>query len=167
MLSLPVSLVAIALSQTADPPVASAPALTTPLTANAPQAEPPPSTYDKVRSTQSLPSPDSEGLWRQLVRTALALAFIVGLIYLLAKVVGPRLNLSRLRSAGRLKIQDRLPLDARHSLYLIALDEHKMLIASGEGGVRLIKDLSSQRVAPAFEEVLQKVESQASKVSST
>lgn len=124
------------------------------------EPEPPPSAYDLVRERNGEdPVVDSErSLLGQLLRTVLALGIVVGLIYLLSRfglqrILNPRVG----GSGGRLRLLERLPVDGRQALLLVRVEEHTFLLATGEGGVRLLTEVASRAPAssgPSFGEVL-------------
>jgi len=76
----------------------------------------------------------------QLVKMILMLGVVVGLAYLtlnkgLGKLV-ERQNLGK-----RVKVVERVALDAKRSLFLVDLDGKQMLLGAGEGGVVFIRDV--------------------------
>ena len=89
---------------------------------------------------------EQERSWTaQLARTLLALLVVLGLIYLVFKVVAPRLLGLSLpaRSGKRLKVLERIQLDARHAVAILEVEEtRRLLVATGEHGVQLLTDLS-------------------------
>jgi flagellar biogenesis protein FliO len=81
----------------------------------------------------------------QLVRTILSLLLVIGLIYLIFKVVVPRfLGVSLPAKAGKsVRVLERTQLDARHAVVLLEIDQkQRFLVGTGEHGVQLLADLS-------------------------
>jgi len=86
----------------------------------------------------------------QLVRTILSLLLVVGLIYLVFKVVVPRLLGVSLptRTGKSLPVVERTQLDARHAVVLLEIEgKQRFLVATGERGVQLLADLSAPHAA--------------------
>jgi flagellar biogenesis protein FliO len=84
--------------------------------------------------------PESRGLLFQLGRTILALAIVVGLFYLTAKLLLPRL-VNRLPKGGgeHLKVVERMALDTRHSVVLVDVaGGTRLLLGTGEQGVQVL-----------------------------
>ncbi len=151
-------LAALSVSQGQAPqPSAPPKAANEPAPASAPQAPPardiesdtpPPSTYD-LQQRHSEPSPPEEGrtLASQLVRTVLALLFVVGLIYAVAKLGLARLARVKGIGTGRLRLLERLPVDARNSLFLVELDGTQRFLLGGGGdkGLNLVAALQNHK----------------------
>jgi flagellar biogenesis protein FliO len=100
---------------------------------------PPPTPYD-VKSQETVLMPESRSLVWQLGRTVLALAVVVGLFYLTAKLLLPRL-LHRLPKGGgtHLKVVERLALDTRHTVVLVDVGAGtRLLLGTGDQGVQVL-----------------------------
>ena len=105
--------------------------------------EAPPSTYDR----KQLESPDTQDpseipIFEHLLRTILALAFVVGLVYIFGRWVLPRLSAYRVgKSTGEsLKVKEKLQLDGKNALLWVEVrGGPDLLLGSGEHGVRLIQ----------------------------
>lgn len=103
--------------------------------------EPPPTSYDRLGQQESpAMAPETMGLMRQLGRTVMALLGTCALIYLLFKLVMPRLvRLWAPSAESTLKIRERLLLDGKSSLMRIeAQNGTQYLLAVGEHGVSLL-----------------------------
>jgi flagellar biogenesis protein FliO len=87
----------------------------------------------------------------QLVRTILSLLLVIGLIYLVFKVVVPRLMGVSLpvRGTKSLRVVERTQIDARHAVVLIEIDKQRFLVGTGEHGIQLLADLSRPGAAAA------------------
>ena len=101
----------------------------------------------KAEAASALERLDSEERsWTaQLVRTILSLLLVIGLIYLIFKVVVPRfLGVSLpARSGKSVRVVERTQLDARHAIVLLEIDnKQRFLVATGEHGVQMLADLS-------------------------
>ena len=71
-----------------------------------------------------------------LLSTTVALAFVCALAVGALRLLGPR------KFSGRdLRVVEKLPLDARRSLYLIEVAGQRMLIGAGDGPLTLLKEL--------------------------
>jgi flagellar biosynthetic protein FliO len=80
-----------------------------------------------------------------LLKTILALSLILALAVLFIKYLLPRLSLTRVGGAqGKIKVIERLPIDARRSLMIIEVENKKILIGVAEGGFTHIRDLDSK-----------------------
>lgn len=107
-----------------------------------PAVDPPPSTYDRRRRAQGKDPAEGPTLIGQLVRTLFALAVVVGLIYLVAKVGLARLTKLRGFGSTHMRTLDRLQLDPKSSLYLVQVHSDKVfLVGTGEHGVRYVQRL--------------------------
>ena len=124
-----------------------------------PQTQPPPSQYDlsKPNGHNQMLS-EEQSLFVQLGRTVLSLGIVVGLIYLIAKLVVPRLGNLRTGSlTGQLELLERLQLDPKHAVFLVQIDgKRRILLGGGDGDLRLLTDLGSQETS--FGEALEKVQ---------
>jgi len=111
---------------------------------------PPPGMTKEQREAEATSALDKlesqERSWTvQLVRTILALVAVIGLIYLVFKVVVPRLLGVSLpvKSGKSMRVVERTQLDARHAVVLLEIDhKQRFLVATGERGVQLLADLS-------------------------
>ena len=137
---------------------------------------PPPTEYDRIQKSP-LHDPASHGLLWQLVRTVLGLAFVVALIYLLAKLVLPKMaKFSGLGVGKHMRVVERMALDTKHMLYLVELDNaephasttstsetervsksERMLIATSNHGVQCLAHFKApQNETPKrYEEAMQ------------
>lgn len=77
-----------------------------------------------------------------LARTLLMLLAVLALAYLsLHKGLGKWVQ--RSQAGQRLRVVERVGLDARKNLYIVAVDGREMLIGTGEGGMVRLADLSA------------------------
>ena len=84
----------------------------------------------------------------QLVRTCLALLFVVGLIYGFAKIGLPKFTRILGRDGRNIKIQERVQIDNKHALVLVQVGKHApLLLATGQQGVQLLTALDPQDLA--------------------
>jgi len=90
-------------------------------------------------------------LW-MLVQTIFALGLVIGLAYLIFRVILPRLAVSY-GSNNMVRVVDRIGLEARKSLYVIEVAGKFMLVASSESGVQLIAELDADSARAAEEEI--------------
>lgn len=75
-----------------------------------------------------------------LAKTMFMLCIVLGLVYLtLHKGLGKLLERQNL--GKRVKVVERVNLDQRRALFLVEIDGKQMLIAAGEGGVTMLKDI--------------------------
>lgn len=132
------------------------------------EAEPPPSAYDRARAEKG-EAPETESMGGQLIRTVLALAGVVGLIYLLFKIgLGRLLQGGAIRPGRTVKVLERVPVDARHALVVVELPSgERLLLGSSEHGMSVLTRLES--TAPAapssFQQVLDKSRGDSSETS--
>jgi len=91
-------------------------------------------------------------LW-MLLQTIFALAMVIGLAYLIFRVILPRLAVSY-GSNNMVRVVDRIGLEARKSLYVIEVAGKWMLVASSENGVQFIAELNAADAKLAEEEIL-------------
>jgi flagellar biogenesis protein FliO len=104
-------------------------------------ATPPPSAYDRARGVEtSLPEPP-ESVIGQLFKTVVALAAVCGLIYLLFRW-GPAKMLLQVQAGSRggklVKVVERVAIDQRSSLLVVDISNERLLIGTGEGGMRVL-----------------------------
>jgi flagellar biogenesis protein FliO len=119
--------------------------------------EPPPSAWDRRQAelragkTPASPAPDDEISWgSQLLKTVLALALVIGLLYALFRLGLTRfIGVTALRGPAKsMRVLERQQLDARHALYIVELEGgRRMLIATGEQGVQRIAELDLRPAA--------------------
>lgn len=83
-----------------------------------------------------------------LLQTLIALALVCGLAYAFFRWVMPRLLTL---NAGRrmVRVVDRLPLDARRSLYVVEVAGQWFLVGASEAGVHLVSELDGEAAAAA------------------
>lgn len=114
---------------------------------------PPPSRYDQEHADEPL-APESRGLLYQLVRTVLALGVVIGLIYLIVKLLLPRFVRATVnKGATQLRLIERLIIDPRHTVALVEVAEgQRVLLGLGEGGVRLLTTVHTGK--PSFNAAL-------------
>lgn len=91
-------------------------------------------------------------LW-MLVQTIFALAMVIGLAYLIFRVLLPRLAVNY-GSNNMVRVVDRIGLEARKSLYVIEVAGKWMLVASSENGVQFIAELDPADAKLAEDEIL-------------
>ena len=124
---------------------------------------PPPSAYDRQ---ERLPKQESvaheDSLSTYLARTVFSLILIVGLMYFLAKLVLPRyLQGFRPNSkAQHIKVLERTPLDAKHSVYVLELEDgERILVGTGEKGVQFLtrvdRSTNDKTVSKEFNSLLE------------
>jgi len=108
-----------------------------------PEIRPPPSQYDLSQPKNTPVMTEEQSLMVQLGRTVLSLGLVVALIYLIAKVVLPRLGgLSTGSARGQLELLERVQLDPKHAIFLVQVSgKHQLLLGGGEGNLRLLSDL--------------------------
>ena len=127
------------------------------------EATPPPSTYDRQgRIPEEESEPREDSFSKYLVRTVFSLIFIVGLMYFLAKLVLPRyLQGFRPKSkAQHIKVLERTPLDARHSVFVLELEDgERILVGTGEKGVQFLtrvdRSTGDKKVPKEFNSLLE------------
>jgi flagellar biogenesis protein FliO len=109
---------------------------------------PPPSTYDRTQRNGE-PIPEERSLSEQLVRTLFALAVVIALIYLVFKLgLGKLLRggaafVAPSRGERRLEVLERLQLDPKSALYVVAVgSERQLLLGSGEHGLSYLCDVA-------------------------
>lgn len=112
----------------------------------------PPSTYDLTQGkTAHSVHPETTQLLWQLVRTVVALAAVLALIFVLAKVLLPRLT--HRFTAGDpalLQIKSRLRLDESHQAILLEIRGGKeVLLALGPSGAQLICSVTQPEGKPS------------------
>lgn len=78
-------------------------------------------------------------LW-MLLQTALALAFVCGLAYVIFRVILPRLA-TTYGGNSMIRIVDRAGLEARKTLYIIEVAGKWLLVSASEEGVQLVSEL--------------------------
>jgi flagellar biogenesis protein FliO len=107
-------------------------------------------------TTPSIVMPTTSGLLMPFAKTMLMLGVVLGLAYLsLGKGLGKLME--RAQQGKRIKVVERIALDTRHSIYLVNVDGHHMVLAGGPAGVSHIKDvvdLNKPPAAPSFATVL-------------
>jgi flagellar protein FliO/FliZ len=83
-----------------------------------------------------------------LLSTTVALAFVCALAVLALRLLGPR------KFSGReMRVVEKLPLDARRSIYLIEVAGQRMLVGAGDGPLTLLKELPAEAKVVKLEEV--------------
>jgi flagellar biogenesis protein FliO len=99
-------------------------------------------------TTPSIVLPTSSGLLMPFAKTMLMLGVVLGLAYLsLGKGLGKLME--RAQQGKRIKVVERIALDTRHSIYLVNVDGHHMVLAGGPAGVSHIKDVVDLNKTPA------------------
>jgi flagellar protein FliO/FliZ len=74
-----------------------------------------------------------------LLSTTVALAFVCALAVGALKLLAPR------RSAGgTMRVVEKLPLDARRSLYVVEVDGRRLLLGAGDGPLTLLRELQPE-----------------------
>ena len=108
---------------------------------------PPPSAYDlsaphEDPAAQPLLAPEDHALMYGVLRTLVSLALVIALIFLLSKLVLPRLLKNMGGGRGTfVKVIERTPLDNRHALVLVEVAGLRLLVGTGDGGVQLVAEL--------------------------
>jgi flagellar biogenesis protein FliO len=107
-----------------------------------PAAVPPPSEWD-LRQGESAAQPEEKSLVGQILRTLLALAFVVGLIFLAGRYAMAKLNGGKLptRQGDIVKVVERIALDGRHGLFLIDVAHKRYLLGSGDKGLSVLTEI--------------------------
>ncbi len=78
-----------------------------------------------------------------LVKTLLALGLILGLAVVFIKYLMPKMAFTLKQSANqKIKITERLPLDARRSLLIVEVEGKRSLIGLSENGFSHVMDLN-------------------------
>jgi len=107
---------------------------------------PPPTPWDRERSEHGLDAEfGGESIGAQILRMLVSLGAVVALIYLFAKYLLPRLIGAKMigRGTKTLKLRERLQLDARHSLFVVELEDGRtMLLGGGDSGINVLETLS-------------------------
>ena len=80
------------------------------------------------------------------LQICVALACLGVLAFLFVRLVGPRLKGSR--PGGQLHLEERLPLDSRHTLFLVSALDKTLLLGGSGGELRLIRDWPATPGAP-------------------
>jgi flagellar biogenesis protein FliO len=108
---------------------------------------PPPSTYDLAAphedpAAQPLLAPENHALMYSVLRTLVSLALVIALIFLLSKLVLPRLikNMGGARGTF-VKVIERTALDGKHALVLVEVSGLRLLVGTGDSGVQLVAEL--------------------------
>jgi flagellar protein FliO/FliZ len=83
-----------------------------------------------------------------LLSTTVALGFVCALAVVVLRLLGPQ----RMRG-GDMRVVEKLPLDARRSLYLVEVGGRRLLLGAGEGPLTLLTELPSQAKVVKLEEV--------------
>jgi flagellar biosynthetic protein FliO len=75
-----------------------------------------------------------------MLSTTVALAFVCAVAVVVLRLLGPT------RTIGNgMRVVSRLPLDARHSLYIVEVGGRQLLLGAGDG-VTLLKELERLQV---------------------
>lgn len=143
----------------------------TPAPADAPATPPPArsrlSPSDDLSKPEELSKPfdietrseesDTSALIGQFVKTMVALGLVIGLIYLLAKVGVARFIPGGVaaRSGKTVRVVERVAVDQKNSLVLVEVGAERLLLGSGDQGLRLITHVGADG-APSFKAVLDK-----------
>jgi flagellar biogenesis protein FliO len=90
-----------------------------------------------------------EDVYRQFVGVLLVLGILVTALYLLKQRGIVRFKSVRgLGGPDRLvKVVERIPLDAQHTVHLVQIGERRILIASSPGSCQLITEVSEQEAS--------------------
>lgn len=81
-----------------------------------------------------------------IIQTFFALVLVCTLIYITFRVIIPRLSEVRF-SRGAIKIIERMPIDAKKSLFIIETGGSWMLIGASENGINLIRKLDEAEIS--------------------
>ncbi len=110
---------------------------------------PPPTAYDLAHQEKPNAHED-KSLTHQVGRTLLALVFVLCLIYLLGKVVLPKVfQVPQFKGPSKiLKVHERVLLDGKNALYLVDVGAQRMLIHAGPQGVGLITHVQPHTQEP-------------------
>jgi len=77
-----------------------------------------------------------------VLQTIVSLAIVVGLIYVIARFVLPKMRVS---GTGRLiQVLDRVPLEPQVSAYIIKVGKRSWLVAAGGKNIEKIADLGEE-----------------------
>lgn len=85
----------------------------------------------------------STGFGGALVQMSLALVAVCALAAVVLWVLRRRLP----GTAGPLKVRARLPLDGRHTVYVVDAAGRCLLIGAGDGGIATLAELSAEEAA--------------------
>ena len=81
-------------------------------------------------------------LWQQLGITALILAMMAALAFVVVRVLKPRLNPTAKNT--RMSVVETLQLAPRRSIHLIKVDERELIVGSCDTGMELLGELPSR-----------------------
>lgn len=94
---------------------------------------------------------DVESIARVLSQAALPVGLACALAYAIFRWVLPRLNAAR-AAGGMVRVVERVPLDARRSLYVVEVTGRWLLVASSAAGVQLLAELDARTAEEAERE---------------
>jgi flagellar biosynthetic protein FliO len=112
---------------------------------SAPTAEePPPSAYDRVRQDGGQ-TPDTTSIVGQFLKTVVALAFVIAIIWVVFKFGAARLlpGATGPRSGRLVRVVERIFVDQKTSLVVVDVGTERMLLGVAEGNIRLLKELGA------------------------
>jgi flagellar biogenesis protein FliO len=82
-------------------------------------------------------------LWAPFAKTMLMLCLVLAIAYLaLGKGLGKLME--KAQQGKRVRVIERVALDARHSLYLVDIDGQRVVLGGGNGTVNLLKELAPE-----------------------
>ena len=82
-----------------------------------------------------------------MLSTTVALAFVCALAVGVLKLLG-----HRRKGSGGMRIVDKLPLDARRSLYVVEVGGRCLLVGAGDGPLTLLTELEPPKLKVVKEE---------------
>ena len=111
-----------------------------------PPLPPPPPVDEELMKTLPPPAVGMGELIGPLAKTMLMLCVVLLIVYLtLHKGLGKLVE--RQNVGKRVKVVERVVLDQKRSLFLIELDGKQLLLAAGEGGILLLRDVDPAAAA--------------------
>ncbi|MDJ0764135.1 MAG: flagellar biosynthetic protein FliO [Myxococcota bacterium] len=95
-----------------------------------------------IASQPTPPSWQAYGVF--ILETLVALAVVAVVAWAIVRFGLLRWGLKS--KSGRMKVIERLPLDARRSVYLVEVDGHTLLIGAADTSVHLIKEINDPAI---------------------
>lgn len=92
---------------------------------------------------------ESEGLFWDLGKTAVALAAVCGLAYVFLRYGLQRFSMPRNKGEQRFHVVERYGLEPKKVLYIMEIEGRRVLLASGESGISFLTHLEDPMVGSA------------------